>query len=55
VPIGARETIAEQEKRVSHLIFGLLVHRFLSDKNMDAVDSQILDGGPAQNSLTALY
>jgi hypothetical protein len=48
MPIGARWTINVRERRVNNLIFGPFVHLFLSDKKMEMVDSQILDGGPPQ-------
>jgi hypothetical protein len=46
MPIGAKCTIIERERRVTDSIFILLIHLFLSDKMMDMMDSQILDGGP---------
>jgi hypothetical protein len=38
----------ERERRGNNFIFRSLVYLFLSDKTMDTVDSQILDGGPPQ-------
>jgi hypothetical protein len=55
MPIGARWTIIERERQVSNFIFRLLVHLFLSDKMMDTVDSQILDGDPPQRLIDPLY
>jgi hypothetical protein len=43
MPIAAKRMIIERETGVNSLIFRLLVHLFLSEKKMDAVDSQILD------------
>jgi hypothetical protein len=48
IPIGAREGIVERKREVNNYRFELLVHLFLSDRRMDVVDSQTLDGSPPQ-------
>jgi hypothetical protein len=40
--------IIERQRQVNNSIFGILVYLFLSDNKIDAVDSQIVDGGPPQ-------
>jgi hypothetical protein len=54
MPIGARWTITERERQLNNIIFRLLIHLFLSDTNLDTVDSQVVDSGPPQKLVDPL-